>query len=261
VLESLRLLYSTGSAHPRWAAFCFEGNAASPVTEAPMSCGGVLWVFERRMSPLTPPPRILQHCAGCMRTFDVIVNDFTHAAVLAGWCCTGMPKAGQFWGVFWPAVTAQVGFWATLSLNISDFTRHARSQKAQVRCPHGAQPQSAARKRIQRAQVQNPCGTRVFAHRPTGLCMCECAGSHCVCMCGACLCMGVCVGALTGVRTCLCAHPCPSAAASLLEGPMLHAQLSSYAAVPSRDLFTELSHLGPALSVIPGHASSVCLSL
>ncbi len=33
----------------------------------------------------------------------------------------GMPKAGQFWAVFWPAVTANVGYWATLSLNIPDF--------------------------------------------------------------------------------------------------------------------------------------------
>jgi len=44
----------------------------------------------------------------------------------------GMPKAGQFWGVFWPAVTAQVSFWATLSLNIPDFTRYAHSQRAQA---------------------------------------------------------------------------------------------------------------------------------
>ncbi len=87
----------------------------------------------------------------------------------------GMPKAGQFWGVFWPAgeasrkdggraawlwvvggaeqagdaspatqrragphttlwraVTANVGYWATLSLNIPDFTRYAHSQKDQV---------------------------------------------------------------------------------------------------------------------------------
>ncbi|KAG2487231.1 hypothetical protein HYH03_014203 [Edaphochlamys debaryana] len=44
----------------------------------------------------------------------------------------GMPKEGQFWGVFWPAVTANVGYWATLSLNIPDFTRYARSQKDQV---------------------------------------------------------------------------------------------------------------------------------
>eukprot|EP00798_Chlamydomonas_sp_ICE-L_P004169 gene4169-14269_t len=44
----------------------------------------------------------------------------------------GMPKAGQFWGVFWPAVTANVGFWGTLSLNIPDFTRFARITSATV---------------------------------------------------------------------------------------------------------------------------------
>ena len=37
-----------------------------------------------------------------------------------------------FWKVFVPQLTAMVGFWATLSLNIPDFTRYARSQKAQV---------------------------------------------------------------------------------------------------------------------------------
>lgn len=31
----------------------------------------------------------------------------------------GGPKAGQFWQTFFPALTANVGFWATLSLNIS----------------------------------------------------------------------------------------------------------------------------------------------
>jgi NCS1 family nucleobase:cation symporter-1 len=39
---------------------------------------------------------------------------------------------GEFWNLFWPSLTAMVGFWATLTLNISDFTRYARSQRAQV---------------------------------------------------------------------------------------------------------------------------------
>ncbi len=39
---------------------------------------------------------------------------------------------GEFWRVFVPQLTAMVGFWATLSLNIPDFTRFARSQRAQV---------------------------------------------------------------------------------------------------------------------------------
>jgi nucleobase:cation symporter-1, NCS1 family len=44
----------------------------------------------------------------------------------------GGAKAGQFWAVFWPSLTAMVGFWATLALNIPDFTRFARSQRDQV---------------------------------------------------------------------------------------------------------------------------------
>lgn len=44
----------------------------------------------------------------------------------------GGPKAGQFWGFFFPALTANVGFWATLSLNIPDFSRYARTQREQV---------------------------------------------------------------------------------------------------------------------------------
>jgi len=40
--------------------------------------------------------------------------------------------AAGFWKLFWPSLTAMVGFWATLTLNISDFTRYAGSQRAQV---------------------------------------------------------------------------------------------------------------------------------
>ena len=44
----------------------------------------------------------------------------------------GGPKAGKFWEFFLPSLTANVGFWATLSLNIPDFSRYARSQRNQV---------------------------------------------------------------------------------------------------------------------------------
>ena len=37
-----------------------------------------------------------------------------------------------FWKLFPSALTASVGYWATLSLNIPDFTRYARSQKSQM---------------------------------------------------------------------------------------------------------------------------------
>ena len=37
-----------------------------------------------------------------------------------------------FWTLFPAALTANVGYWATLSLNIPDFTRYAKSQRSQV---------------------------------------------------------------------------------------------------------------------------------
>ncbi len=40
--------------------------------------------------------------------------------------------AGQFWHFFVPALTANVSFWATLALNIPDFSRYARSQRDQI---------------------------------------------------------------------------------------------------------------------------------
>ncbi len=44
----------------------------------------------------------------------------------------GGMKEGQFWAVFFPSLTGMIGFWATLSLNIPDFTRYARSQRDQM---------------------------------------------------------------------------------------------------------------------------------
>jgi len=38
-----------------------------------------------------------------------------------------------FWKYFFPALTGMVGFWATVSLNIPDFTRYAKSQRSQIR--------------------------------------------------------------------------------------------------------------------------------
>jgi NCS1 nucleoside transporter family len=41
-------------------------------------------------------------------------------------------EANDFWTIFPGALTASVGYWATLSLNIPDFTRYARSQRSQM---------------------------------------------------------------------------------------------------------------------------------
>jgi nucleobase:cation symporter-1, NCS1 family len=40
--------------------------------------------------------------------------------------------SAAFWALFPSALTASVGYWATLSLNIPDFTRYAKSQRSQM---------------------------------------------------------------------------------------------------------------------------------
>src|SRR3954452_9431956 len=40
--------------------------------------------------------------------------------------------AGEFFHFFVPSLTGMVGFWATVALNIPDFTRYAKTQRAQV---------------------------------------------------------------------------------------------------------------------------------
>jgi NCS1 family nucleobase:cation symporter-1 len=39
---------------------------------------------------------------------------------------------GEFWPVFIPSLTGMIGFWATLSLNMPDFTRFGHSQREQM---------------------------------------------------------------------------------------------------------------------------------
>lgn len=38
----------------------------------------------------------------------------------------------EFWPIFIPSLTAMIGFWATLSLNMPDFTRFGKSQREQI---------------------------------------------------------------------------------------------------------------------------------
>jgi NCS1 family nucleobase:cation symporter-1 len=61
-------------------------------------------------------------------SLGVILSDDTVAKIKA----TAGGESVSFWKIFFPNLTAMVGFWATLSLNIPDFTRFARSQKDQV---------------------------------------------------------------------------------------------------------------------------------
>ncbi len=59
--------------------------------------------------------------------FAAVLSEATVAQVRGG-----LADGFDFWAAFWPSLTAVVGFWATLSLNIPDFTRYAVSQKDQM---------------------------------------------------------------------------------------------------------------------------------
>jgi NCS1 family nucleobase:cation symporter-1 len=61
---------------------------------------------------------VMQDRGGIVQVFDV-PSKFTDSST--------------FYNYFIPALTGVVGFWATLSLNIPDFTRYAKSQKSQRR--------------------------------------------------------------------------------------------------------------------------------
>lgn len=57
----------------------------------------------------------------------------THTDGLGAMLAITSPKDPKpFWPLFWPNLTAMVGFWATLAINIPDFTRYAKSQKDQM---------------------------------------------------------------------------------------------------------------------------------
>lgn len=45
---------------------------------------------------------------------------------------SGFKTRGDFWKAFFPSLTAMVGFWATLSLNIPDFSRYCKAQRDQA---------------------------------------------------------------------------------------------------------------------------------
>lgn len=41
-------------------------------------------------------------------------------------------SSSEFWSLFFPSLTANISFWATVALNIPDFTRYAKSQNDQI---------------------------------------------------------------------------------------------------------------------------------
>ena len=85
-----------------------------------------------RWLELLAAPLLILMCLGLLAWAWVRADGFGPLFAAPSQFDPGGARAGQFWSVFWPSLTAMVGFWATLALNIPDFTRFARSQRDQV---------------------------------------------------------------------------------------------------------------------------------
>ncbi|MDD2877767.1 MAG: NCS1 family nucleobase:cation symporter-1 [Acidiphilium sp.] len=121
------------------------GGAALPglgINLAQVVCFLLFWAIElwyvvhgieaiRRLETYTAPAKIII-CAVLLGWIYHKVGGFGPMLDKPSAFAAGGPKAGQFWATFWPSLTAMVGFWATLALNIPDFTRFASTQRDQL---------------------------------------------------------------------------------------------------------------------------------
>lgn len=79
----------------------------------------------RKLETWTAPVKI----AICIALFAWAMQ---HLGGLSPLFAAAPGKDVVFATIFWPGLTAMVGYWATLALNIPDFTRFARSQRDQL---------------------------------------------------------------------------------------------------------------------------------
>ncbi|MBK6436014.1 MAG: NCS1 family nucleobase:cation symporter-1 [Rhodanobacteraceae bacterium] len=85
-----------------------------------------------RWLELWAAPLLIAMCCALLYWAYVRADGFGPMLSTPSKFAAGGEREGQFFSVFWPSLTAMVGFWATLALNIPDFTRYARSQRDQI---------------------------------------------------------------------------------------------------------------------------------
>lgn len=85
-----------------------------------------------RWLELFAAPILILMCLGLLLWAYLTAGGFGPLLSAPSQFAAGGAREGQFASVFWPSLTAMVGFWATLALNIPDFSRYATSQRDQV---------------------------------------------------------------------------------------------------------------------------------
>lgn len=123
-----------------WNPSLAEINTSSLLPQAlPMICFGIFWLLNMF---------IIYLGVDSIKKLLVFKAIFLPIAAIALFCWavvaakglgpilkepSKFSDTGSFLKFFFPALTAVVGFWATLSLNIPDFTRYSRSQQAHIK--------------------------------------------------------------------------------------------------------------------------------
>ncbi len=108
-------------------------NFTRPTVTAHLQDGKVV----PQLSPVTIDgvPRATAKWESDGRTITAVFDDGDGGAkpqTVTAPVAAAPPAPPTFWALFIPGLTAMVGFWATLALNIPDFTRFARSQRDQA---------------------------------------------------------------------------------------------------------------------------------
>ena len=132
--EALHTFFS--SVVPGWNGLLgagFGGDTSTQWVSFLIFWGMNVWIVYRGMD-------LLRHVENWAAPFVLVMTGALLAWAI--WKADGLgpllsqpgkfPTFGSFLPVFIPSLTAMIGFWATLSLNMPDFTRFGRSQREQV---------------------------------------------------------------------------------------------------------------------------------
>jgi NCS1 family nucleobase:cation symporter-1 len=112
----------------------FLGKGSNPLLVGELICFLLFWAWNvfhilRGMESI----KWLESLAAPFLIVIGVAFMFWAKAQAGGWGeMLAKPATADFSALFLPSLTAMVGFWATLSLNIPDFSRFAKSQKDQI---------------------------------------------------------------------------------------------------------------------------------
>src|SRR5437763_33760 len=122
IYSMLAVLWAGAATHPALPWICFFAFWALNMA--------VIWRGIESIKFLQGVSAPFMLCVGVMMLWWITRKAGGLGPVLAS--PSRFRTSGEFFRFFVPSLTGMVGFWATVALNIPDFTRYAKSQRAQM---------------------------------------------------------------------------------------------------------------------------------